>query len=287
MEYIDAHLPTAFRKQFEAGKESIAQAQEAAQRIGYIQPLGQTVGEQLDLLTAISPALVNECLSYARMLESQLEALVGKRKVEGLLDEPAVFALLDTVPSKIRQYHFVGELALTLDYFGQQFLAAVEQAQLCETIARQGLAAEQALQCLLGHVINEVLFDSKERLALRLAADSLAALRHVLATPRKPGGLLKADYTVRRRQFIARAGWLCLRLYGHVTTHIMVQLLASKKPYYLAGHGIEDDEGGREATINRELSKLRGRARKRSVAEDWETAAVVKAFFAKSHWKGG
>jgi quinol monooxygenase YgiN len=37
--------------------------------------------------------------------------------------------------------------------------------------------------------------------------------------------------------------------------------------------------------INLELNKLKASARKRSVVEQWETAAVLKAFLARSHWK--
>ena len=121
---------------------------------------------------------------------------------------------------------------------------------------------------------------------MRRAAQALRQLEALLQRPRDQG-VLKAGYTIRRRQFIRQAGWLCLRVYGHVTTDIMVDLLSFKQSHYLAG--AEGDDGDDElplnAAINRELSTLQSPARKRSVSEQWETAAVVKAFLARSHWK--
>jgi hypothetical protein len=180
----------------------------------------------------------------------------------------------------------VGELAQTLDYFNQRFLTATEEGSLRETIREQGLAVEQALNGLLGHVVNEVLFDSQERAAMRRTAQALHQLGALLQKPRDQG-VLKGDYTIRRRQFIRQAGWLCLRVYGHVTTDLMVDLLNFKQSHYLAGAVGDDgdDELPLNAAINRELSTLQSPARKRSVSEQWETAAVVKAFLARSHWK--
>jgi len=98
--------------------------------------------------------------------------------------------------------------------------------------------------------------------------------------------VLKADYTIRRRQFIRQAGWLCLRIYGHVTTSTMVHLLDLKHIHYLASGGSEDtDDEPRNDAINRELRTLPTRVRRVAVAEQWETAAIVKAFLARSHWK--
>jgi hypothetical protein len=167
-----------------------------------------------------------------------------------------------------------------------RFLTATEERSLRETIREQGLAVEQALNGLLGHVVNEVLFDSQERAAMRRTAQALHQLGALLQKPRDQG-VLKGDYTIRRRQFIRQAGWLCLRVYGHVTTDLMVDLLNFKQSHYLAGAvgGDGDDELPLNAAINRELSTLQSPARKRSVSEQWETAAVVKAFLARSHWK--
>ena len=101
------------------------------------------------------------------MLEAQLAALVAQRIDEGLLDRQAVVTLLDQGPRAVRQYQFVGELAQTLDYFNQRFLTATEEGTLRKTIREQGLSVEQALNGLLDHVINEVLFDKEERSAMR------------------------------------------------------------------------------------------------------------------------
>ena len=121
---------------------------------------------------------------------------------------------------------------------------------------------------------------------MRRAAQALRQLEALLQRPRDQG-VLKAGYTIRRRQFIRQAGWLCLRVYGHVTTDIMVDLLSFKQSHYLASaEGVDgDDDRLSNTAINRELTKLQAPARKRSVSEQWETAAVVKAFFAKAQWK--
>lgn len=281
MEEHQNDLPAAFRQTFEAGQAAIVQV--LAQQDG--QQLLRVVHEYQRRLTELAPALVDECQSQARELEAQLAALVAQRIDEGLLDRQAVAMLLDQGPRAVRQYQFVGELAQTLDYFSQRFLAATEERTLRETIREQGLAVEQALNCLLGHAINEVLFDSEERSAMRRTAQELYRLGKLLEKPRDTG-VLKGDYTVRRRQFIRQAGWLCLRVYGHVTTDIMERLLQTKQAHYLAGSEEDDGDDLRlNDAINLELSKLKLPARKRSASEQWETAAVVKAFFAKAQWK--
>ncbi len=282
MEEHQNDLPAAFRQTFEAGQAAIAQV--LAQQDG--QQLLRVVHEYQRRLTELAPALVDECQSQARELEAQLAALVAQRIDEGLLDRQAVAMLLDQGPRAVRQYQFVGELAQTLDYFNERFLTATEERSLRETIREQGLAVEQALNGLLGHVVNEVLFDSQERAAMRRTAQALHQLGALLQKPRDQG-VLKGDYTIRRRQFIRQAGWLCLRVYGHVTTDLMVDLLNFKQSHYLAGAVGDDgdDELPLNAAINRELSTLQSPARKRSVSEQWETAAVVKAVLARSHWK--
>lgn len=65
----------------------------------------------------------------------------------------------------------------------------------------------------------------------------------------------------------------------------MARLLETKQAYYLADGGAEDEDVPLDKTVNRELSTLREPALKRSEAESWETAAVIKAFFAKAQWK--
>ena len=286
MEEEHNDLPAAFRQTFAAGQAAIVQAQEQARQTGDGQPLLQAVREHQLRLKELAPALVEQCQSQARMLEVQLAALVAQRIDEGLLDRQDVATLLDQGPRVVRQYQFVGELAQTLDYFSQRFLTAIEEGTLRETICEQGLAVEQALHGLLGHAINEVLFDSQERAVMRRAAQALRQLEALLQRPRDQG-VLKAGYTIRRRQFIRQAGWLCLRVYGHVTTDIMVDLLSFKQSHYLASaEGVDgDDDRLSNTAINRELTKLQAPARKRSVSEQWETAAVVKAFFAKAQWK--
>ena len=286
MEEEHNDLPAAFRQTFAAGQAAIAQAQEQARQTGDGQPLLQAVREHQLRLKELAPALVEQCQSQARMLEVQLAALVAQRIDEGLLDRQDVATLLDQGPRVVRQYQFVGELAQTLDYFSQRFLTAIEEGTLRETICEQGLAVEQALHGLLGHAINEVLFDSQERAVMRRAAQALRQLEALLQRPRDQG-VLKAGYTIRRRQFIRQAGWLCLRVYGHVTTDIMVDLLSFKQSHYLASaEGVDgDDDRLSNTAINRELTKLQAPARKRSASEQWETAAVVKAFFAKAQWK--
>jgi hypothetical protein len=282
MEEHQNDLPAAFRQAFAAGQAAIAQAQ--TQEDG--QQLLLTVHKHQRRLLELAPALVGQCEMQACALETQLAALVAQRIDEGLLDRQAVAMLLDQGPRAVRQYQFVGELAQTLDYFNQRFLTATEEGSLRETIREQGLAVEQALNGLLGHVVNEVLFDSQERSAMRRTVQELQRLGKLLEKPRD-SGVLKGDYTIRRRQFIRQSGWLCLRVYGHVTTDLMVDLLNFKQSHYLAG--AEGDDGDDElplnAAINRELSTLQSPARKRSVSEQWETAAVVKAFLARSHWK--
>lgn len=286
MDDTSQHLPETFRQAYAAGQAAIAQAKEQARQTGDGQSLLQTVREHQRRLKALVPALVDECLIHARVLEAQLAALVAQRIDEGLLDRQVVDTLLEQGPRAVRQYQFVGELAQTLDYFRQRFLSATEERALRGTIREQGLAVEQALNGLLGHVINEVLFDSEERSTMRRTANELHRLGKLLEKPRD-SGVLKSDYTVRRRQFIRQAGWLCLRHYGHVTTDIMVRLLDLKQTHYLADGGSEDsDDEPRDAAINRELRTLPTRARRRAVAEQWETAAVVNAFFAKAQWKG-
>lgn len=282
MEEHQNDLPAAFRQAFAAGQAAIAQAQ--TQEDG--QQLLLTVHKHQRRLLELAPALVGQCEMQACALEGQLAALVAQRIDEGLLDRHAVVTLLDQGPRAVRQYQFVGELAQTLDYFNQRFLTATEERSLRETIREQGLAVEQALNGLLGHVVNEVLFDSQERSAMRRTVQELQRLGKLLEKPRD-SGVLKGDYTIRRRQFIRQAGWLCLRVYGHVTTDLMVDLLNFKQSHYLAGaEGYDgDDEPPLNAAINRELSTLQSPARKRSVSEQWETAAVVKAFLARSHWK--
>ena len=286
MEEEHNDLPAAFRQTFAAGQAAIAQAQEQARQTGDGQPLLQAVREHQLRLKELAPALVEQCQSQARMLEVQLAALVAQRIDEGLLDRQDVATLLYQGPRVVRQYQFVGELAQTLDYFSQRFLTAAEEGTLRETIREQGLAVEQALHGLLGHAINEVLFDSQERAVMRRAAQALRQLEALLQRPRDQG-VLKAGYTIRRRQFIRQAGWLCLRVYGHVTTDIMVDLLSFKQSHYLASaEGVDgDDDRLSNTAINRELTKLQAPARKRSASEQWETAAVVKAFFAKAQWK--
>ena len=282
MEEHQNDLPAAFRQAFAAGQAAIAQAQ--TQEDG--QQLLLTVHKHQRRLLELAPALVGQCEMQACALETQLAALVAQRIDEGLLDRHAVVTLLDQGPRAVRQYQFVGELAQTLDYFNQRFLTATEEGSLRETIREQGLAVEQALNGLLGHVVNEVLFDSQERSAMRRTVQELQRLGKLLEKPRD-SGVLKGDYTIRRRQFIRQSGWLCLRVYGHVTTDLMVDLLNFKQSHYLAGAegGDGDDELPLNAAINRELSTLQSPARKRSVSEQWETAAVVKAFLARSHWK--
>lgn len=282
MEEHQNDLPAAFRQAFAAGQAAIAQAQ--TQEDG--QQLLLTVHKHQRRLLELAPALVGQCEMQACALEGQLAALVAQRIDEGLLDRQAVAMLLDQGPRAVRQYQFVGELGQTLDYFNQRFLTATEERSLRETIREQGLAVEQALNGLLGHVVNEVLFDIQERSAMRRTVQELQRLGKLLEKPRD-SGVLKGDYTIRRRQFIRQAGWLCLRVYGHVTTDLMVDLLNFKQSHYLAGAegGDGDDELPLNAAINRELSTLQSPARKRSVSEQWETAAVVKAFLARSHWK--
>lgn len=286
MEAQQNYLPAAFAQTFAAGQAAIAQAQEQARQTGDGQPLLQTVREHQRRLKELAPALVEQCQSQARELEAQLAALVAQRIDEGLLAQQAVATLLDQGPRVVREYQFMGELAQTLDYFSQRFLTATEEGTLWETIREQGLAVEQALHGLLGHAINEVLFDSQERAVMRRAAQALRQLETLLQRPRDQG-VLKAGYTIRRRQFIRQAGWLCLRVYCHVTTDIMVDLLSFKQSHYLASaEGVDgDDDRLSNTAINRELTKLQAPARKRSVSEHWETAAVVKAFFAKAQWK--
>lgn len=284
MEHEGRRLPKAFGELFEAGKSAIAEAQARAAVEGDGIVLLDTVRERLDQLRAIAPELVGECSLFAASLENQLRSLVAQRVAEGLLDPQDADALLDLGSKEVRTYHFVGKLVLMLDYFDQRVLGAAEEARLRETITRQAQVLEQALEGLLGHVINEVLFDRKERLALHQLTGNLAQVRDLLAAPREPG-LFKADYTVRRRQFIRRAGWLCLRQYGHVTTDTMGRLLETKQAYYLADGGVDDEDVPLDKTVNRELSTLREPALKRSEAESWETAAVIKAFFAKAQWK--
>lgn len=293
MEQKGSHLPESFGKVFEQGRANIAEAlarqhgDEDVERV-----LLSTLREQLPRLRNVAPAEVDNCLSYANVLEDQMHVLIRQRISQSLLGPEAVEVLLAPAATEIRQYHFVGKLALTFDYFDQRFLGATEAKNLRETIFDQGQIVEQALQELLGHIINEVLFDRSERRALRHAASSLAALRGLLAKPLEPS-LLKADYTVRRRQFIRQAGWLCLRYYGHVTTDIMGRLLEAKQASYLQANYLwnvtatDDDDQAlpRDTAINDGLQALRQKARKRSVAEDWETAAVIEAFFGKSHWK--
>lgn len=155
-------------------------------------------------LKALAPALVDECLIHARVLEAQLAALAAQRIDEGLLDRQARTHCWSR-PRAVRQYQFVGELAQTLDYFRQRFLSATEERALRGTIREQGLAVEQAPNGLLGHVINEVLFDSEERSTMRRTAHELHRLGKLLEKPRD-SGVLKSDYTVRRRQFIRQAG---------------------------------------------------------------------------------
>ena len=285
MEHAGRRLPKAFGELFEAGKSVIAEARAHAAAEGDGTLLLDTVRACLDWLRAIAPDLVGECSLFAASLEHQLRSLVAQRRAEGLLDPHEGDALLDLGSSEVRTYHFVGELALTLDYFDQHFLSASEDRALRETILRQGVVLQQAVEALLGHVINEVLFDRSERLAFRQVTSRLAALRGLLAAPREPG-LLKADYTVRRRQFIRRAGLLCLRLYGHVTTDTMARLLEAKQAGYLVGDDSDEDEDvARDKTVNRELYPLRRLALKRSVEEPWDTGALIRAFFSKSHWK--
>lgn len=286
MEHAGRRLPKAFGELFEAGKSAIAEAQAHAAAEGDGNLLLGTVREQLDRLRTVAPDLVGECSLFAASLEHQLRSLVAQREAESLLDPQDVDALLDLGSKEVRTYHFVGELVLMLDYFDQHFLSAAEDGALREMILRQGMALEQAVDALLGHVISEVLFDRKERLALHQLTGNLAQVRDLLAAPREPG-LLKADYTVRRRQFIRRAGLLCLRLYGHVTTDTMARLLEAKQAYYLtdSGGAEADEDVPLDKTVNRELSTLREPALKRSEAESWETAAVIKAFFAKAQWK--
>lgn len=273
-------LPPVFRQIFEAGRAAIAQAQEDGQ------DLLPVVRENLCRLQELAPVLVDQCLSQARKLEGQLEALINQCIFERRLDRQAGEMLLDQRPRAVRRYQFAGELAQTLDYFNYRFLTTTEERALRETVREQGLAVEQALNGLLGHVINEVLFDSQERTVMRRTAQALRQLGAILQKPRDQG-VLKVDYTIRRRQFIRQAGWLCLRVYGHVTTSVMVDLLDFKHFHYF--FGAEDVEGGNHAlsnsAINRELSRLQSPACKRSVSEQWETAAVVKAFLEPSHWK--
>lgn len=285
MEEEHNDLPAAFAQTFAAGQAAIAQAQEQARQTGDGQPLLQTVREHQRRLKELAPALVEQCQSQARELEAQLAALVAQRIDEGLLDRQSVATLLDQGPRAVRQYQFVGELAQTLDYFSQRFLTAAEEGTLRETIREQGLAVEQALHGLLGHAINEVLFDKEERSAMRRTAQELHRLGALLEKSRD-AGVLKSDYTVRRRQFIRQTGWLCLRLYGHVTTDVMERLLETKQTHYLVGSEEDDsDDLPLVDAINLELNKLKASARKRSVVEQWETAAVLKAFLARSHWK--
>lgn len=263
MAYPQNYLPAAFAQTFEAGQLEIAQV--LSQQDG--QQLLQVVHEHQRQLKGLAPALVAECID------------------DGPLDRQAVATLLDQGPRAVRQYQFVGELAQTLDYFDQRFLSATEEKKLRKTIRAKGLAVEQAINGLLSHVINEVLFDRQERNAMRRTAQELQRLGVLLEQPRE-SGVLKSDDTVRRRQFIRQTGWLCLRVYGHVTTDIMRRLLETKQAYYLAGS--EEDDGDDlqlNDAINLELSKLKLPARKRSASEQWETAAVVKAFFAKAQWK--
>ena len=282
MDDTSQHLPATFRQTFEAGREAIAQAWASNDGLGLL----QVVSAQQRELRTIAPRLVDDCLRHAGLLEGQLAALVAQRIEEGFLDRQAVDTLLDQGPRALRQYQFVGELAQSLDYFSQRFLSAAEERTLRKTIRTQGLAVEQALNGLLGHVINEVLFDSEERSAMRRTAQELQHLGKLLEKPRD-SGVLKSDYTVRRRQFIRQVGWLCLRIYGHVTTDIMVRLLDLKHVHYLTtGGSAEADDDPQGDAINRELSTLRTRVRQRAATEQWETAAVVKAFFAKAQWKG-
>ncbi len=275
---MDAHqneLPAVFRQVFEAGQAAIAQAQKDGQ------DLLPVVHEHRRQLKELAPSLVNQCLSQARELEAQLAALVN----QCMLDRQAREMLLEQGPRAIREYQFAGELAQTLGYFNQRFLTATEERALRKTVREQGLVVEQALNGLLGHVINEVLFDSQERTAMRRTAQALRQLGALLEKPWDTG-VLKADYTIRRRQFIRQTGLLCLRIYGHVTTDLMVGLLHFKQSHYLAGAEVEDDDELRlNVAINRELSKLPPLARKRSVKEQWATAAVVNAFLDRSHWK--
>ena len=163
-------LPPVFRQIFEAGQAAIAQAQEDDQ------DLLPVVHENLCRLQELAPALVRQCLDQARELEARLAALVAQRIREGLLDRQAVAKLLDQGPRAIREYQFAGELAQTLDYFNQRFLTASEERTLRENIREHGLIVEQALDGLLGHVINEVLFDRRERAVMRRTAQMLHEL---------------------------------------------------------------------------------------------------------------
>lgn len=182
MEEHQNDLPAAFRQAFAAGQAAIAQAQ--TQEDG--QQLLLTVHKHQRRLLELAPALVGQCEMQACALETQLAALVAQRIDEGLLDRHAVVTLLDQGPRAVRQYQFVGELAQTLDYFNQRFLTATEEGSLRETIREQGLAVEQALNGLLGHVVNEVLFDSQERSAMRRTVQELQRLGKLLEKPGIP-----------------------------------------------------------------------------------------------------
>lgn len=279
-------LPATFRSNFEQAKVQIAEAvtvldpQPGTERD---RPLLHRVAEATRELQGLAPELAGECKRFTIALESSLDALLQQKVSEGLLTQHYVDDMRAPWRSALRQFHFTGEMALHLDYFREHYLSAAEDGELRKTLQEHGAAVEQAIERLLDHVVNEVLFEAPERTALRQAAHALARFR--TAAP-KAGGLTKDDITVRRRQFIRVVGLLCLRLYGHCTTDLMARLLELKAAHYLLADDDEDDAMlASEKAINRELGRLPIQAKARARSENWETAPLVLAFFSRAQWK--
>lgn len=281
-------LPPTFRSTFESTKTELAEAQvtqdlqtdpESARRL--LHRVAQATRE----LQALAPELASECLGFAITLENNLDALLQQKVGEDQLTRHYADEMREPWRSALRALHFVGEMALLLDYFREHYLTAAEDGELRKTLQEQGAAVEQAIERLLAHVVSEVRFEARERTALRQAAQALARFR---TSAPEAGGLTKDDPTVRRRQFIRAVGLLCLRLYGHCTTDMMARLLEFKAAYYLQpddGEAEDDETPASEKAINRELGKLKTQAKARARTEAWETTPLVHAFFSRAQWR--
>ena len=279
-------LPATFRSNFEQAKTQIAEtvaALDLQPGTGRERPLLHRVALATRELQALAPELTNDCLNFAIAQENNLDALLQQKVGENQLTQDYADDMRAPWRSTLRTFHFVGEMALLLDYFREHHLTAAEDGELRKVLEEQGAAVEQAIERLLNHVVSEVLFEAPERTALRQAAHALARFRN--AAP-KAGGLTKDDVTVRRRQFIRVVGLLCLRLYGHCTTDLMARLLELKAAHYLLSDDDEDDEMlASEKAINRELGRLPNQAKARARSESWETAPLILAFFSRAQWK--
>ncbi len=281
-------LPTTFRNNFEQAKAQLAKAQAVAGPqidTEHGRQLLHSAIQATQELKVQAPELVGGCLDFAITLEDSLVMLLKEKDWKRQLPAGYAHYMCADWRRALRKFHFAGEMALHLNYFRERYLSAAEDGELRKTIQQQGAAVEQAIDNLLGHVINEVIFEAQERTALRQAAHALARFR--AASP-NVGGLTKDDLTVRRRQYIRVVGLLCLRIYGHCTTDLMVRLLELKQAYYLQACDDKDEDGAmlaREKSINRELIRLRTLAMKRARNEDWETAPLVEAFFSSAQWK--